>query len=168
MAIRAQLESEGHKVRGFSRTNGFDLKQEGTIPRLLECLSDSDVFINNAYSEWAQTELLYALFAKWKTEERVILNISSNSADTTKSFEHKYAIAKGALDSACIQLNQIGGARCRVVNVRPGWVRTPRIASLHVQEPVLDPIDVARTVSWILNLPKGVHVPQITLVARES
>jgi len=150
---------------GFSRTNGYDLSERTTIERIVSDSADCSIFINNACRDWAQIDLLYAVFAKWKPLDRLIINIGSNSGDCTKTYEHKYAAVKTALDTACNQLNQIAEAKCRVVNLRPGWVRTPRVESLNIQEPMLTTAEVAQTLSWLIDLPSHMHVPSLTMLA---
>ena len=165
-AIFTLLNNEGHTVTGYSRTNGFDISHPEKIAEITKLCSDIDVFINNAWQDWAQIDLLYSVFAQWKSLDRLILNMGSNSGDRTKNYEHKYATSKTALDEACNQLNHVSGSRCRVVNLRPGWVRTERIEALGVTEPMLAPSDVAKMVQWIIEQPARLHIPTLTMLAR--
>lgn len=165
-AIFAHLTAEGHTVTGYSRTNGFDISRPEKIAEITKLCSSADVFINNAWQDWSQIDLLYSVFAEWKSLDRLILNLGSNSGDRTKNYEHKYAISKIALDEACTQLNHVSGSRCRVVNLRPGWVRTERIEALGVTEPMLAPSDVAKMVQWLIAQPAHQHIPTLTLLAR--
>ncbi|HMN69827.1 MAG TPA: hypothetical protein PKC28_14885 [Bdellovibrionales bacterium] len=166
-ALYDYWRGRGHDVQGFSRSNGYDLSRAETITRVVQESLKCDWFINNAFNEWAQIDLLYALFEKWRDQERWILNIGSNSPDRTKGFPHKYQSVKAALDVACAQLNHIQGARCRVSCLRPGWIRTPRIADLKVNEPMLVTADICATVAWLAALPPHVHVPMLTLQATD-
>ena len=43
--------------------------------------SDCDVFINNAYHEYAQVDLLYRIWVKWKDQRKQIVCISSVAGD---------------------------------------------------------------------------------------
>lgn len=143
-ALANAIELSGHSYIGFSRSNGFDLQKPSTIARILEQAQDSDVFINNAFHEWAQIDLLYALFESWQDKNRVIVNISSNSGDGTKNYIHKYAVIKYALDKASAQLNNIQDAKCRVLNFRPGWIATERIIEKKISDPMLETNHVAQ------------------------
>ena len=73
---------------------------------------------------------------------------------------------KASLDTASMQLNNIGGAKCRVSNLRPAWVNTKSIAHLNVHDPMLAPQEVATIVLWLIELPKNVNVPCISVCAR--
>ena len=167
LAIRRELEDSGHKVLGFSRSNGFDLSKQGTLPRIIEAVSDCDVFINNAAFAWQQIELLFGLFEKWQPHERLIINIGSNSSDQKKESAHPYAIIKGALDSATLQLAYLKESRCRVTNLRPGWTNTKGIEGLKGDEPLLEPKEVAKVVAWIISSPEHIKIPSLTMVAHD-
>jgi hypothetical protein len=107
LAIKNLLESQGHCVLGFSRSNGFDISQEEDQKRIVEESQDCDVFINNAVHKFAQTDLLYKLHDQWQDQDRLIVNISS--AVTMRWFkEHpdkKYRTYKKSLDEASDFLN---------------------------------------------------------------
>lgn len=160
------LEQNGFKCSGFSRSNGYDISNQEHLTKLANEIIDFDVFINNASSEWSQVELLYTVFNHWKNKTRRIINISSNSGDGIKTYAYKYAVEKAALDKATIQLNNIRDAKCRVTNIRPGWVNTPRIAHLKIQDPMLDVKDIAGTILYILSLPAHVNISLINLEAK--
>jgi short-subunit dehydrogenase involved in D-alanine esterification of teichoic acids len=111
------------EVKGFSRNNGYDI----TTPQsIIDEIENYDIFINNAYSGFSQVNILYDLYEKWKNEDKKIINISSNSSDGIKTKSHIYAIHKSALDKASEQLHYDKGV-CKVINVRPGWIDTPRV-----------------------------------------
>ncbi len=160
------LRARGFTVKGFSRSNGYDLAEAGTSKRIIAETTECSIFINNAFHEWTQVDLLYAMFAEWKLTSKLIINISSNSADMTKSYEHKYAAAKSALDVACTQLNHVLGASCRVINLRPGWVRTRRSEGLASDNETLGTADISQIVEWLLDLPAHIHVPSMTVIRR--
>lgn len=165
-AIAHALVKRNCEVIGMSRSNGFDLAEKETIEAILKKSESATVFINNAYYGWAQIDLLYALFEKWREQNRMIINISSNSGDGDKTYAHKYASIKSALDKASQQLNNIPDARCRVVNIRPGWVETNFNSQIDIQEPKLIPEDVAETLLWILSRDSRIHVPTITILPK--
>lgn len=166
-AIGKLLAENNYEVIGFSRANGFDISTLGMRNKLIETIASADIFINNAFSAWAQTELLYSLFEKWKHHEKHIINMGSTSGDGIKNFIHRYAVEKASLDTASMQLNNIDGAKCRVSNVRPSWVNTNSIAHLNVKDPMLAPQEVAAIVLWLIELPKNVNVPCISICARK-
>lgn len=165
--LHQKLSALGHSVLGFSRSNGFDLAEPNSIPRIINAAEGCSVFINNAHRDWAQVDLLYALFKAWEHRPTRIINIGSNSGDGTKNFAHPYAAVKTALDKAAEQLNNVPGSQCRIVTLRPGWVRTPRVQGL-TENPMLDAQDITQVILWILSLPAHMHIPSITMEAKCS
>ena len=171
-AIYDLLVEQGHEVVGFSRQTGFDLLKLKTndtdkeeIVKFAMSLNDYDIFINNACYEFMQVELLYALYNEWKKFDKTIINIGSVSGDKSKGEPHEYQIHKVALDKACQQLETMG--KCKVVNVRPGWVDTPAIKPykkyIGIGIRPLDPKYIAEVISQIINLPRHIHIKNISI-----
>ena len=168
-AISDLLEEEGHNIISLNRSTGFDL----TLPwdqlehKLYPAIKHADIFINNAQREFTQTKILQYLFTNWKNEnDKAIINISSTVGDKRQDAKgkwNKYQIQKIALDEACKQLEGMG--KCKVTNIRPGWVDTEALEG--IQKPIgitiLQPKDVARTVSYIINQPEEIHIKNISI-----
>jgi NAD(P)-dependent dehydrogenase (short-subunit alcohol dehydrogenase family) len=76
-ALADLLTSQGHTVIGFSRSNGYNIRYLAIRNSIIEQSSDCDVFINNAYSYGAQTELLKTLIPLWEGTNKFIINIGS-------------------------------------------------------------------------------------------
>lgn len=131
-----------YTVTGLSRSNGYDLTKD-LNDFLLQ--NDWDIFVNNAYSGWMQTELLYKLFEQNKNRKCTIINIGSVSADGNYDTVNEYAVHKAALDKACMQL-QLIDCECKVVQVKLGRMDTPLVAHKHARK--LDPVIVA---NYIIN-----------------
>jgi hypothetical protein len=87
---------------------------------------DCDVFINNAYSDINQVNLLYELYEVWKDSDKIIVNIGSETTCGIKNHPHIYTAHKIALDKASEQLSHLDN-KCRVINIRFGWVGTQRV-----------------------------------------
>lgn len=89
---------------GLSRSNGYDINDP---LKIVEAIKDCDIFINNAFDGFAQTELLYAVFESWKNQNKLIINIGSRSKDFTLREREKsfgYSVEKLALEHASKQL----------------------------------------------------------------
>lgn len=157
-AIYERLLLDGHEVVGFSRSCGFDIEQPDEI---IDAMCTFDAFVNNAHSSYAQVNLLQRLYPLWRDLDKTIICIGSNASESTGRL-HPYGTEKAALDHACDQLAPLG--RCRVSNLRLGYVDTPRVAA--VRAPKLDTKIVADAVSWLLNLPAGAQVPVLKLLPR--
>lgn len=110
-------------VSGLSRSNGCDIRN---IPKICEVVKDADIFINNAYDRYSQVDLLYAVYDMWKDQDKKIINISSMASEGIKSYLHPYAVHKIALDAAFKQIASQNN-RCKVVNIKPSWIDTPRV-----------------------------------------
>lgn len=163
-AISSQLQSAGYATTGLSRKTGHDLLK-GTGP-FIDAARDADVFINNAYCGFINVQLLYQLFEIWRNQDKIIVNISSDSADGIKDFPHPYAIAKGALDKAAEELQHCPESRCRIIQIRCGYIDTPRVDEVSAAK--MKPEIVAGAVLWCLQQPPDVYVRSLTLRAREG
>lgn len=111
--------------------------------------TDFDVFVNNAHSGFAQTELLYKLFEANRDRDCIIINIGSTSADGDRMTINPYAIQKKALDAACTQL-QLVPSKCKVIQIKLGHMDTAMIR--HVDSPKMHPTEVARKIVEIYNM----------------
>ena len=125
-ALAKQYEQRGHEIVGLSRRNGFNIR---SIPKVLNHISDCDMFINNAQAGYAQTELLYAVYERWLGQEgKLIINISTMATSLptcwNDSFEmDQYRTQKIALEEAHRQLlNRINWPKLCLI--KPGEVNT--------------------------------------------
>ena len=146
-AIFRWYVSRGHTVVGFSRSTGHDLSLPGTITNIIESAADADLFVNNAFSEMAQVYLLYGFYDRWKDCPKTILTIGSNTGDVTKNYRHLYAVCKLALDKTVEQL-QNTQSRCRILNLRPGYVDTNAVK--HVTAKKMTPTYIAEVAGWMI------------------
>jgi NAD(P)-dependent dehydrogenase (short-subunit alcohol dehydrogenase family) len=115
---------------GFSKSNGFDITSKDSRQSIITACAHADIFINNAYDNNGQVLMLYDLFETWKNQDKLIVNIGSNSSCGIKSYPHIYAVNKYALDKASEQLSNLN-APCKVVNIRFGWIGTTRVLIDH-------------------------------------
>jgi len=142
---------------GLSRSNNCNINDNEIISKI----KDADVFINNAYDKFKQIDLLYNVWEIWKDTKKIICCISSNSPDGYKQHPHPYAVHKEGLDFACMQLNNLGKP-CRIINVRPGYVDTPRVKN--VQYPKINPDELAEQIKNLIYLNNSYWVSSITIV----
>lgn len=73
--------SVSHDVKGYSKSKGYDITKKVDRRWILKEVNDCDVFINNAYDDFAQSSMLYELWTDWHTKEKTIITIGS---DVTK------------------------------------------------------------------------------------
>ena len=119
----------GHDVVGFSRFTGHDVSLPSMVDLIIADAEGSDVFINNAYHGFSQVNLLYGLHSRYANQKMLIINVSSNSSDGIKSKTWPYSVHKAALDKASEQLSY-QNTRCKVSNLRMGYVDIPRMADI--------------------------------------
>lgn len=166
--IYERLKYDGWEVLGFSRSNNYDITDSAASERIIQESTTADIFINNAEYKISQTDLLYGLFKFWRyEEEKIILNIGSVSGIEVKNFVHPYSAHKATLEAACKQL-QNTEHKCRIINLRPGWVDTPKVAHLDAaqKENKLSVNDITNTILWIINQPKHVYINDLTIQPR--
>jgi NADP-dependent 3-hydroxy acid dehydrogenase YdfG len=149
--------SADNEVTGLSRENGYDLS-DNLSPFIID---NFDVYINNAYSGYAQVELLYRLFHMNKYRECSIINIGSVSADGNKDVINEYAVHKAALEKACSQL-QLIDTDCKVIHLKLGRMNT-QMTDHKRDYPRLDTDYIFDSIDWILNQPKNILIKNLTI-----
>lgn len=130
-AFAEQLAQRGHEIVGISRSDGENIRR---VPHTASLIEPCDMFINNAISMYAQTELLFEVWHRWSDIKEVhhIWNISTKlcekDRDThinglTMRESMQYRNQKMAMELAHRQLEaQAGNIRMRLI--RPGSVKT--------------------------------------------
>lgn len=137
-------------VTGSRRGLGKALAEKyGNCASLEEC----DIFINCKHDGFSQVDLLFEA----ADLEKTIINISSNSGDGNKTFIHKYAIEKAALDKANDQLFYLG---VKTTNVRFGFFDSPSVEQYNFKKMSID--YCVSVIDWILQQPY--RVKDITVI----
>ena len=130
--------SEYFKASGSSRSTGTDITTKVGIQSIVEQSLHYDVFINNAFDgppdepwgNFAQVNLLLAVFNKWKEEGKSghIFNIGSTGALSARVSHDRYAIAKDALATAsrqCSKAFKDNLVKFKTTLITPGRLDTP-------------------------------------------
>jgi len=164
--------SNDHDVIGFSRSNGFNIKEP---KKIISASIGCDVFINNAYrmNTDDQLNLFNLFFEQWKDNPyKIIINIGSkskyypynpNMPHLTTNFRSSkgYNDAKTKLANEIYDKQLFTAKKCRITNINPGYTHTDLIARLVNKVNMLSPEDVANTVKWIIEQPKHVEIGDI-------
>jgi len=108
--------NKNHEVIGFSRSNGYDLKN---YKKILDDVKDMDVFINNTYHPEYQQKIFEELFEKWKDKDKTIFNILTSAIFNNGSIEdyreNKLRLQKSSLEKINSNLDK----KVRIVNLYP-------------------------------------------------
>jgi NADP-dependent 3-hydroxy acid dehydrogenase YdfG len=130
-AFAEQLIKKGHSIVGISRSDGENIRRTSHTASMIE---PCDMFINNAISMYAQTELLFEVWHRWQNSEQVhhIWNISTQVC-MWKEDKHingltirqvmEYRNQKMALELAHAQL-RAQSSKIKMELIRPGSVNT--------------------------------------------
>jgi len=70
-----------YHVKGFSRSNGYDIKNPFDRKKILEQIQNFDIFVNLVHNYYHQSDILFELFQKWEHKNKLIINISSAVVD---------------------------------------------------------------------------------------
>ena len=130
-AFAEQLAKKGHSIVGISRSDGENIRRTAHTASLIE---PCDLFINNAISQYAQTELLFEVWHRWKgsKHEHHIWNISTRVCEwkqdkpingLTMRESMQYRNQKMSLELAHQQLEE-QDSNIKMQLIRPGSVRT--------------------------------------------
>jgi NAD(P)-dependent dehydrogenase (short-subunit alcohol dehydrogenase family) len=116
-------EAQGHEIIGLSRRNGYNIR---SLPKVAGMIEPCDMFINKAKIGYAQTELLFEVWRRWRGQQKYIVNVGTQMTDVLlppKEEWDEYIIQKKALDLAT-QLLEQRSEWPRLLLVRPGSIAT--------------------------------------------
>lgn len=137
-ALFNYFQSQGHTCIGFARSTGCDITQIDCRNRIVQTAIDADIFINNAYHSWdnSQAELLYSITALWQGENKLIINSATVATDIDDPRMANYVDTKILLDNFIKGRNSLP----HIVNLKLGWVDTPRVADKNVRKISVDSV----------------------------
>ena len=132
-AFAKQLSARGHTIIGISRKDGENIRR---IMHTASLIEPTKLFINNAQSYYAQTELLYEVWARWEKSQvnKWIWNISTMLTQDPEGYKAvglnaeslgQYRTQKVALEEASRQL-RANSRWPKISIIRPGGVATQK------------------------------------------
>ena len=122
-ALSTIYTEQGHEVVGLSRRNGYNIR---SISKLASMIESCDVFVNNAQVGFAQTELFWEVWNRWRGQNKTIINISTqmtNNNVAPKEEWDQYIIQKKALELAHTQCQERSPLP-KLILVKPGSIAT--------------------------------------------
>ena len=122
---------KGAEIKGYSRSNGWNLAERDGILLLEELIEyNPDIFFNNAWHPKVQNMLCMKLHDIWKDKHKVIINTGSATAYVpstgTYNGDNYYANDKKELAEYCIlqSFRYPYENKCRLINFSWGFVET--------------------------------------------
>lgn len=153
----------GNEIVGLSKRDGNNIRN---ITKIADQIESCDMFINNAQSGYAQTELLFEMARRWAgTRKHIIVISTMMTQDPTSTLPglemDQYRIQKIALEQAVQQLRQ-RNLQIRFTIVRPGNVATSPEKTV---PPAADVEQWARTLLGIFRMAEAnnLYIPEISL-----
>ena len=123
-ALAKQYEQRGHEIVGLSKRHGDNIRN---ITKIADKIEPCDMFINNAQSGYAQTELLFEMSKRWRdVEGKHIINISTMmtlNPTVNEANMLEYKNQKRALEDAHWELAHRQWWP-QMILVKPGEVKT--------------------------------------------
>jgi len=100
-----------YEVVGFSRTNGYDIKNSIDRRKILKESTNADILINLVHNYYHQTDILFEFYSAWEDQKKLIINVSSAVVDNDKwgidRLDHiEYKNQKIALESMAELLSE--------------------------------------------------------------
>lgn len=154
------LQEHGYTVSGGSRSTGFDVADHDAYQKIPE---DCDILINNAYHATGQLALLKYLYATWKGNNKIFINVGSAGKDNQKNrpFERlNYNVAKKSLEAYSYWISENDDI-CKSMMYNPGFVDTPlsrrgmngwpESDQQQILTRAMDPVDCAQAILFMIN-----------------
>jgi nucleoside-diphosphate-sugar epimerase len=141
---------QDHSVLGFSRSNGYNISNPFIRAKILDQIQDADLFINNAYNNYDDSQLLLLtdVYNLWKDTDKIIVNISSRYTTGPE----KYCKDKEQQDIFCKSKEF---TLPYIINLKPGLVDTHRVK--HINGNRLTVNEVVDTLNYILQSTFRIH-----------
>jgi len=143
--IYEYCQFHGALVKGYSRSNGFDLK-EGDGDKIINAIlrDDPDVVFNHAWFPRAQNKILKILHTQWADREKVIINTGSATCYYSIGASI-YESDKAELRDYCIMkaTDYPYKNKCRLHNVSMGWTNSKILDGVEDGEYFIDPYEAA-------------------------
>ena len=139
-----------HNVIGFSRSNGYNIANLTSRIKILDAIKDADIFINNAYNNYddSQLQLLEEAYNLWKGTNKIIVNVSSRYT----TGHEKYCKDKEQQDMFCKSKEF---TLPHIINLKPGLVDTNRVK--HIPGKILSIEEVVAVLDFALNTSCKIH-----------
>jgi len=143
--IYEYCQFHGAEVRGYSRSNGFDLKEgDGDVVINALLKFDPEILFNHAWYPRAQNKILKILHTQWAEKEKVIINTGSATCYYSIGASI-YEADKAELRDYCITkaTDYPFKNKCRLHNVSMGWTNSKILKGVEDGEYYINPYEAA-------------------------
>lgn len=162
--------SAGHEVVGFDIEDGQDIGNKSIVGKIVYNSKDVDVFINNAYHETGQTDLLKYLLKSWQYQNKILVHIGTYlvyAPDDEAGLKlHNEYIAQKKFQKSIIEEHRKIDSTLKILQINPGLMDTRFLDTMQVPKiPNLqNTLDCADAIVYNINmLAKGIYVKELTL-----
>ena len=112
-----------------------------------------------------QLDILYQMYQRWeKHNNKLIINLGSNTSDGIKKHVWPYAAAKAATDKACEQLSYLKDGP-KVCNLRFGYIDFPHINKIAPNEKKISVVTALNSIQYVIDtFNSGNTVRELTVI----
>jgi NADP-dependent 3-hydroxy acid dehydrogenase YdfG len=157
----------GADVRGYSRSNGYNITERTGDHIINECLMwDADIVFNHAWVPRAQNKILKILHTQWKDKDKVIINTGSATCYYSIGADI-YESDKAELRDYCIMAAKEYPFKnkCRIHNVSMGWTNSAILDGVEDGEYFIPPYEAALVMINLVQ-PQNYVVSEIVVNAK--
>lgn len=167
LALFNHFKQQGHTCIGFSRSTGYDISSPADRRKIVISSANSDVFINNAYNNWDDSQflMLKEMTDLWRGKDKLIINSASVITDYKRPENdpmQKYVYTKGLLDTFCTEHRTLPS----ICNLKLGYVDTGRVTKSTDQKLSLH--NVIEVVDFVVRNKGILNVKSLTLVKNNA
>jgi short-subunit dehydrogenase involved in D-alanine esterification of teichoic acids len=151
--------SKGHDCIGFSRSTGYDISNEDIRQQIVTESHDCDIFINNAYKNFdnSQLHMLEKIYNLWKGQDKLIINMSSRVTEFTNVDYPLYRSTKLQQDIFC--RGKISNPQ--ILNLKLGLTDTPRVEFITGKQKITTN-DIIKIINFVLENRDTFKITSIT------
>jgi len=129
------LTQQGHHVVGFSKSNGYDIRDYSIVSKIINEIKSFDLFINNAKPDYSQTQIVYRLAREWSgTVLSIGSKVVTKPTNWTDTFLLEYVTQKIALSHAHQVLEKI--STCKLILTHPDHIDDTQRCAKNILESI--------------------------------
>jgi NADP-dependent 3-hydroxy acid dehydrogenase YdfG len=161
-ALYDALIKKGHTCYGFSRSNSYDITDQEDQKAIIHKAKDCDVFINNAWKDFAQEQLLDMIYDHWQTVEGKTIVLINSRTRFGAGRNRLYTQSKKQLHFRTTKIFNDNEKRCRIISISPGYIKTEMTKAVHDKYNMLTPEQCADMIIWAMDQPQGIEIGELS------